>query len=156
MKKIMSLLRNSTLKRIIGVLPVIVLLPIAFPAFAANCASNTEKWPVETEAWPQEAWPESISFDNVTAKWPTSEEAWPTSEDSTFIALRTVILYPADNKNEASISADVVFVDGEYKISYRGHHYKITPLSDATNFDSQVEIGIVYILQPYDNLIKPL
>ncbi len=154
MKKIMSLLRNSTLKRIMGVLPIIVLLPISFPALAANYASNTEKWPVETDAWPQEAWPGTTSFDNETAKWPASEEAWPTSEISSFIALRTVVLHPADNKNEASISTDVVFDGGEYKISYQGRLYKIKHLSDTPYYDSQVEIGIIYVfrlkLHPYE------
>ena len=91
-----------------GVLPIIVLLPIAFPAFAANYASNTEKWPVETDAWPQEAWPGTTSFDNETPKWPASKEAWPTSEGGAFITLRNVVLHPADNKNEASISAEVI------------------------------------------------
>ena len=125
-KNIVMKIYKSNLSRTICVIPFIVLLSISVPAWS--------KWPVEI-------WPEtSIISDAV---WPAQNAEypkWPNSESSSFIALRTVILHPADGRNDTCISADIVSVNEEYKIEYQGHLYKITPLSGNPRYDSLVEI----------------
>lgn len=155
MKKIFTFLCKNSLSRFISVLPVVVLLSITIPAW------SSEKWPLE--AWPEgmttisadTAWPGSNPISVECKKWPDTEEAGLTLEMNSFITLRTVVLHPADGQKDACISAKVVYIDNEYKIAYRGDHYKITPLSGCQRYDSQVEIGgIKYMfhlkLHPYE------
>ncbi len=117
---------NSNLSRTICVIPLIVLLSISVPAWS--------KWPVEV--WPETSTTSETVWPVQNAEYPK----WPTSESGSFIVLRTVILHPADGRNDACISADVVSVDEEYKVEYQGHLYKITPLSGNPLYDSLVEI----------------
>ena len=146
MKKMITFFSEINKKGLLTIIPlVVVLFHLAMPAaMSANVALSSsfslEKWPVASEAWPSEAWPESSSLNAVSAKWPASEEAWLTLENS-FITIRTVVLHPVDGRKGASISADVVYNDDEYKIAYQNVYYKITPLSGHPGYDCQVLIG---------------
>ena len=85
MKKMITFFSEINKKGLLTIIPlVVVLFHLAMPAaMSANVALSSsfslEKWPVASEAWPSEAWPESSSLNAVSAKWPVTEQAWPTS-----------------------------------------------------------------------------
>ena len=83
MKKIINFFREN-LKGLFSVLPIVVFLPLAVPAWSANVpvSYSIEKWPVASEAWPSEAWPVA-----ETNNYP--EQAWPNgtiSEEESLVA----------------------------------------------------------------------